>query len=84
MSIKETGSPDSLDWALERKSIYMNSILLEEMVKNHLNLDFVPVLSEPSLECQWSGRTGNVHEAVMKDDPNLLGYEVYASAHPSW
>ena len=71
-----------LYWGARKKIDLYELHIAQEMVKNHLNLDFIPVLSEPSLECQWSGRTGNVHEAVMKDHPNLLGYEVYACGAP--
>lgn len=55
---------------------------VKQFTKDHLNIDFTPVLSEP-LDCDhWTGRTGNVHQAVMKDHPNLLGYEVYACGTP--
>ena len=43
---------------------------------------FIPVLSEPSAECQWTGRTGFVHRAVMQDFPDLSGAQVYACGAP--
>ena len=46
------------------------------------NLCYVPVLSEPHNEDQWQGRTGFVHEAVLKDFEDLSGYEVYACGPP--
>jgi len=58
-----------LDWA-------------KQLAHDHLNIDFTPVLSEPLDADQWTGRTGNVHHAVMTDHPNLLGYEVYACGTP--
>ena len=46
------------------------------------NFNFVPVLSDPTPECQWSGRTGFVHRAVMQDFPDMSGVQVYACGAP--
>jgi CDP-4-dehydro-6-deoxyglucose reductase len=46
------------------------------------NLSFVPVLSHPTPECAWTGRTGFVHRAVMEDFPDLSGHQVYACGAP--
>ena len=46
------------------------------------NFRFVPVLSDPTPECQWSGRTGFVHRAVMEDFPDMSGVQVYACGAP--
>ncbi len=46
------------------------------------NLRFVPVLSDPTPECAWTGRTGFVHRAVMQDFPDLSGHQVYACGAP--
>ena len=46
-------------------------------------LRFVPVLSEPTPECAWTGRTGFVHRAVMEDFPDLSGVQVYACGTPA-
>jgi CDP-4-dehydro-6-deoxyglucose reductase len=43
---------------------------------------FVPVLSDPTPECHWSGRTGFVHRAVMHDVPDMSGVQVYACGAP--
>ncbi len=48
----------------------------------HGNFSFIPVLSEPSPEDHWSGRTGFVHAAVLVDFADLSGYEVYACGAP--
>ena len=48
----------------------------------HANLKFVPVLSDPTPECAWTGRTGFVHRAVMEDFPDLSGHQVYACGAP--
>jgi CDP-4-dehydro-6-deoxyglucose reductase len=44
---------------------------------------FVPMLSDPTPECQWTGRTGFVHRAVMEDFPDLSGAQVYACGAPA-
>jgi CDP-4-dehydro-6-deoxyglucose reductase len=46
------------------------------------HLRYVPVLSEPRPQDDWTGRTGFVHEAVMADMPDLSGHQVYACGAP--
>jgi CDP-4-dehydro-6-deoxyglucose reductase, E3 len=48
----------------------------------HPGLTFIPVLSDPTPECAWTGRTGFVHRAVMEDFPDLSGHQVYACGAP--
>lgn len=48
----------------------------------HPNFKFVPVLSDATQECAWTGRTGFVHRAVMQDLPDLSGHQVYACGAP--
>jgi CDP-4-dehydro-6-deoxyglucose reductase len=43
---------------------------------------FVPVLSDPTAECQWGECTGFVHRQVMKDFPDMSGVQVYACGAP--
>ncbi len=47
------------------------------------NFSFIPVLSAPRAEDQWSGRSGYVHQAVLADFADLSGYEVYACGAPA-
>jgi CDP-4-dehydro-6-deoxyglucose reductase, E3 len=35
------------------------------------------------MDCDWTGRTGWVHQAVVDDFPDLSGYEVYACGAPA-
>ncbi len=46
--------------------------------REHSNFHFIPVLSEPAADDQWTGRTGLVHEAILEDFPDLKGHELYA------
>lgn len=49
----------------------------------HENFRFIPVLSQPKPEDQWTGRTGRVPEAVLNDFEDLSGYQVYACGTPA-
>jgi CDP-4-dehydro-6-deoxyglucose reductase len=51
--------------------------------QEHDNFTFIPVLSEPGPEDDWTGRTGFVHQAVLDDFPSLAGYQVYACGAPA-
>jgi len=44
----------------------------------HANFTFIPVISDPLPEDQWTGRTGLVHQAVLDDFADLSGWQVYA------
>jgi CDP-4-dehydro-6-deoxyglucose reductase, E3 len=46
------------------------------------SLSYVPVLSEPKTEDEWTGRLGFVHRAVMADLPDLSAHQVYACGVP--
>lgn len=46
--------------------------------RDHANFSYVPVLSEAGPEDNWEGRRGLVHEAVLRDFPDLTGFEIYA------
>ncbi len=46
------------------------------------NFRYIPVLSDPLPEDQWTGRTGLVHQAVMQDFPDLSAHQVYACGAP--
>jgi CDP-4-dehydro-6-deoxyglucose reductase len=50
--------------------------------REHPSFRFVPVLSFPAREDEWSGRTGYVQDAVARDLPDLSKHVVYASGAP--
>ena len=43
---------------------------------------YVPVVSDPHDDPQWTGRTGLVHEAVLADVSDLVDFDVYACGPP--
>ena len=80
---KGIARPMALYWgARRRKDLYMLE-KPEQWAREHAHFRFVPVLSEPTSECGWTGRTGLVHQAVMADCPDLSGSQVYACGVPA-
>jgi CDP-4-dehydro-6-deoxyglucose reductase len=77
-----TARPITLYWgARKRTDLYMLD-KPEQWAREHSNFRFVPVLSEPTPDCRWTGRTGLVHRAVMEDVDDLSGFQVYACGVP--
>lgn len=75
--------PMVLYWgARVRADLYMNE-LPERWAHERSNFQYVPVLSEPLPGDNWTGRTGLVHEAVMKDIADMSGCQVYACGVPA-
>jgi CDP-4-dehydro-6-deoxyglucose reductase len=64
------------------KDIYMMDEA-RALALQYEDFTFVPVLSEPLADDQWTGRTGFVHRAVMEDFPDLSGWQVYACGTPA-
>jgi CDP-4-dehydro-6-deoxyglucose reductase len=72
----------ALYWGGRRRAdLYRNDWCVETAASVPA-LHYVPVLSEPTSEDHWSGRTGFVHAAVMADLPDLSGHQVYACGAP--
>ena len=85
INVDEPGKPARpvlLYWGCRsRKDLYLPA-LPEQWAAEQPNFRYVPVLSEPAAEDQWTGRTGFVHRAVMEDLPDLSGHQVYACGVP--
>ena len=74
--------PVTLYWGCRRRAdLYLND-WAEAAAAALPTLRYVPVLSEPSPDDAWTGRTGLVHEAVMADLPDLSRHQVYACGTP--
>lgn len=65
-----------------RQDIYLHA-LAESWARDHAHIRFIPVLSEPGSEEQWTGRTGLVHHVAMQDFPDLSGHQVYVCGSPA-
>ncbi|HEY8580257.1 MAG TPA: FAD-binding oxidoreductase, partial [Beijerinckiaceae bacterium] len=51
--------------------------------QEHPEIRFTPVVSDPTPACEWSGRVGLVHAAVLDDLPDLSGHDVYVCGAPA-
>ena len=60
--------------------LYEHDWLLD-VAAQRAGLDYRPVLSDAETGT-WDGRTGLVHEAVLRDIPALAAHDVYASGPP--
>jgi len=50
--------------------------------EDYTNISYTPVLSDAKATDNWSGRSGFVHDTVLKDFKDLSNVEVYASGPP--
>ncbi len=67
-----------LYWGVRRRADLYLGDLAAQWAREHDNFTFVPVLSEPGPEDEWTGRTGLVHEAILADYPDLSAHQIYA------
>ncbi len=75
--------PLTLYWgARHRRDLYMFDLPVQ-WAAAHPNFKFVPVLSQPSAEDAWQGRTGHVQDCVLADFPDVSGLQVYACGSPA-
>jgi len=81
-----------LYWGVRSKKDLYLAELPQRWAAEHPSFRFVPVLSEPLAEDQWTGRTGLVHEAILQDYQSLADCQIYAcgstkmveAAHPAF
>ena len=82
MQHKGITRPAVLYWGARRPAdLYMNDWVQAKLAEMP-NLRYVPVVSNALPEDAWTGRTGFVHKAVLEDQPDLSGYQVYACGAP--
>ena len=68
--------------ARTKKDLYMGHVP-EQWEKVQPNFRYIPVLSEPTPEDAWTGRTGFVHQAVIDDLSDLSSFDVYVCGAPA-
>ena len=56
--------------------------MAEAWSSNHEHVQYHPVLSEVDKLNGWAGKTGFVHDAVLKDHADLSAYDIYACGPP--
>ncbi|MGB5439534.1 MAG: CDP-6-deoxy-delta-3,4-glucoseen reductase [Gammaproteobacteria bacterium] len=64
-----------------KRDLYLHELPLQ-WLQQHQNFSYTPVLSEPRDEDNWSGETGFITDAVMRQYPRLEEYDVYMSGPP--
>jgi CDP-4-dehydro-6-deoxyglucose reductase, E3 len=74
--------PITLYWGARQRSGLYQDALARQFEAWLPGLRYIPVLSDPTPECAWDGRTGWVHEAVLHDYPDLSRHDVYACGAP--
>jgi CDP-4-dehydro-6-deoxyglucose reductase len=72
--------PIKLYWGVRaERDLYLNGLALKWQ-QEHEQIAYIPVLSEP--DDDWSGRSGWVHDAVLQDNPEMSGFDVYMAGPP--
>jgi CDP-4-dehydro-6-deoxyglucose reductase len=82
LRFKHSTRPTVLYWGVRsRADLYLHE-WAQQAALEMSTLRYVPVLSEPKPQDDWTGRTGFVHLAVMADLPDLSSHQVYACGAP--
>jgi len=84
---------DAINWGKPRPMTFYwgartkdDLYLMDEVVEiaaQHEQLTFVPVLSRPRVEDEWTGRVGYVQDLALADIPDPSGHDVYACGSPA-
>lgn len=82
MRFKGIQRPATLYWGGRRPADLYQQAWIEAQLAALPNLRYVPVVSDALPEDSWTGCTGFVHRAVLEDQPDLSGFEVYACGAP--
>ena len=64
-----------------KRDLYMDD-MVQQWLKQHPNLKYTAVLSNPMQADNWHGEVGFVHESVVEHYPDLSGFDVYLSGPP--
>jgi len=80
----ETGidKPLHLFWGVRAKRDLYLDALPQQWLQDHPNFRYTPVLSEPRDGDDWHGATGFVTDEVIRQYPDLSGFDVYMSGPP--
>lgn len=74
--------PVAFYWGARAKRDLYAEARLTEWARTQTGFRYIPVLSEPTPEDRWAGRTGFVHDAVLADFPDLSSHDIYLSGPP--
>ncbi|NPC55921.1 CDP-6-deoxy-delta-3,4-glucoseen reductase [Caenimonas soli] len=79
---KRLARPMTLYWGGRTRADLYDLAWVKQYASDNPAFRFVPVLSDATRGCDWRGRAGFVHRAVMEDFPDLSGHQVYACGAP--
>lgn len=74
--------PIILYWGARATADLYQRDLVEKWAQKHDHISFIPVLSKPSEDENWQGRTGFVHQAIAEDFEDLSAHDVYMCGPP--
>ncbi len=63
------------------RDLYLD-VLPRRWLQEHANFSYTPVLSDPRPGDDWAGATGFVTGEVLRQHPDLSGFDVYMSGPP--
>jgi len=70
-------------WGVRVASDLYWSLLPEKWATEHANITYHPVISDPTDECEWTGRTDLLPAAVLQDFAGFEGIKMLASGSPA-
>ncbi len=73
----------TLYWGTRSKAELYALSQVEDWVRQQPEFRFVPVLSEPQAQEQWTGRRGRVHAALLADYADFSHLDVYLAGPPA-
>ncbi|WP_417321072.1 CDP-6-deoxy-delta-3,4-glucoseen reductase [Emcibacter sp.] len=79
---KQIKRPMTFYWGGRTRADLYEMDWVERYASENEGFQFIPVVSDATPACGWSGRTGFVHRAVMEDFPDLSKHQVYACGAP--
>ena len=80
---EKSGRPMTIYWGGRTLADLYLLPVAERWALDHIQVRFIPVLSEAPESDDWHGRTGFVHAAAMQDFPDLSGHQVYVCGSPA-
>lgn len=82
MQAQGTIRPTTLYWGARTLAGLYQHALAERWAQEIPGFQYVPVLSD-EVPSGWTGHKGLVHHAVIRDYPDMSGYQVYACGAPA-
>jgi CDP-4-dehydro-6-deoxyglucose reductase len=79
---KKLNRPMTLYWGGRTRADLYEMDWVERYAAANEGFRFIPVVSDATPACGWTGRVGFVHRAVIEDFPDLSKHQVYACGAP--